>query len=83
MDRLEKLKSIFADMFGEDIDLDKVNESSKFVEDLGMNSIGLLSMAMDIEQEFDIKFCNEDFENLRTVGDVIKCIENKKQNKKC
>lgn len=78
MDRLEKLKSIFADMFGEDIDLDKVDESSKFVEDLGMNSIGLLSMAMDIEQEFNIKFHNEDLKNLQTVGDVLSCIEAKK-----
>lgn len=77
MNTLEKLKVIFSDLFGDEIDLDNVSESSRFVEDLGMNSIGLLSMAMDIEQEFGIKFCNEDLEYLKTVGDAVACIEKK------
>lgn len=77
MNTLEKLKAIFADLFGDEINLDCINDTSRFVEDLGMNSIGLLSMAMDIEQEFGIKFCNEDLECLKTVGDAVACIEKK------
>ena len=40
-------------------------------------SIGLLYMAMAVEEEFGIKFKNEDFAAIRTVGDVIACIESK------
>ena len=46
-----------------------------FEEDI--NSIGMLYMAMAIEEEFGIKFQNEDLTKLTTVGDVIACIEAK------
>jgi len=32
---------------------------------------------MGLEEEFGIKFCNDDFPSLKTVGDVIRCIEGK------
>ncbi len=75
MSNLEKLKQIFEELFGNEFNLDSVDEQSRFIEDLGMNSIGMLSMAMAIEQEFDIKFKNEDLVHLLTVGDALKCIE--------
>lgn len=76
MNNLEKLKSIFAELFGDDIELDSIDESSRFAEDLSMNSIAMLSMAMAIEDEFNIKFDNKDFKTLKTVKDVLLKIEN-------
>ena len=34
-------------------------------------------MAMAVEEEFGIKFTNDDFKTIRTVADVITCIEGK------
>lgn len=76
MSNLEKLKNIFTDLFGDEIDLDSINENSKFAEDLSMNSIAMLSMAIAIENEFNIKFDNDDFKTLKTVKDLLSKIEN-------
>ena len=79
MNTFEKLKEIFKEVFGDDVDLTAVSENSALAGDLGINSIGMLYMAMAIEREFGIKFDNSDFEKLVTVGDVISVIENKKK----
>ena len=41
-----------------------------------MNSIAMLSMAIAIENEFNIKFDNDDFKTLKTVKDLLSKIEN-------
>ena len=64
-------------MFEDQLDAATVNENSALLEDLGMTSISLLYLAMATEEEFGIKFNNEDFATLRTVGDVVACIERK------
>ena len=76
MDELKKLKEIFGDLFGDE-KLNDINDQTRFIEDLGMNSIAMLSMAIAIEDEFQIKFQNEDLQKLITVGDVVKCINSK------
>lgn len=42
-----------------------------FVEDLGIDSIDLLSLAVDLEEEFDIVIADRDFGRIRTIGDAI------------
>ena len=46
-------------------------------QDIGINSIGLLYMAMAIEEAFGIKFTNDDFTHIKTVADVVATIEEK------
>ena len=72
---LSKLIELFENVFENEIDVNGINEESRLIEDLGMNSIGLLYMAMAVEEEFSVSFTNEDFAVLRTVGDVIRKIE--------
>ncbi len=74
---LTKLTELFGNVFENEIDLKDINENSRLIEDLGMNSIGLLYMAMAVEEEFSISFKNEDFSVLRTVGDVVAIIESR------
>ena len=52
-------------------------EDASLRDDIGINSNGVLYMAMALEEEFGIKFRNEDFVGITTVGDVIACIEGK------
>lgn len=72
---IEKLAEILQDVLEEDIDIENITPESDLFEDLGLNSIGILYVAMAIEEEFNIKFQNEDMLTLRTVGDVVKIIE--------
>ena len=77
METVERLKKVFYAVFGEEVDAAKLTSEASLREDLGINSIGLLYMAMAAEEEFVIKFKNEDFTAIRTVGDVIAFIESK------
>lgn len=77
MTTMERLVKVFSAVFEDQFDASAVTETSGLLEDLGMTSISLLYMAMATEEEFGIKFCNEDFATLTTVGDVVKCIEKK------
>ena len=73
----ERLIKVFCTVFEDEIDTATMNDSTTLLGDLGMNSISLLYMAMATEEEFGIKFCNEDFAKLITVGDVVACVEAK------
>ncbi len=77
MNTLERLIKVFHAVFEDSVDVERMTLDSTLREDIGINSIGLLYMAMAVEEEFEIKFKNEDFAAIRTVGDVIACIESK------
>ena len=75
---VEKLKELVKNVFEGEIQVENITEDSLLIEDIGMNSIGLIYMAMAVEEEFGVKFTNDDFAFLRTVGDVVKKIEKNK-----
>ena len=47
----------------------------RLVEDLEMDSIGLLTLAMTVENHFRIRLSEQDEESIETVGDLVKVIE--------
>ena len=59
--------------------LDSCKEESNLRGDLGLTSIGVLYLAISIEQTFDIEFGDTSFDDFNTVKDVIDYIE---QNQK-
>ena len=77
MSTLERLVKVFYAVFEDEVDTRKLKGDASLREDVGINSIGLLYMAMAVEEEFGIKFQNEDFAGIVTVQDVIDCIERK------
>ena len=78
MSTFERLVKVFEKVFGDDLDVSNIALTADLVADVGLNSIGFLYMALAMEEEFGVKFSNEDFQGLRTVQDVITCIEGKK-----
>ncbi len=74
MDILEGIKEAITDAFGDDMDLEKVVPEAKLKEDLGFNSIGMLAMAVSLEEKFGFSFTNDDFIGITTVEDVIQII---------
>lgn len=57
---------------------EEVKEESKFVEDLGADSLDVVELVMALEEKFDIEIPDTDAEKIVTVGDVIKYIESHK-----
>ena len=57
------------------IDASIINDDSKIMEDLGADSLHTVELVMKFEKEFDMEIPDEDTDNLITVGDVKKYIE--------
>lgn len=77
MDTFERLLKVCNAVFEGQIDISVIKPETLLREDLSINSIGLLYMAMAVEEEFGIKFNNDDFIDIKTVADVIRIIEGK------
>ncbi len=72
----DRVKDIIVDQLG--VDEDKINPESKFVEDLGADSLDTVELVMAFEEEFDVEVPDEEAEKLQSVGDVITYINNAK-----
>ena len=72
----KKIKSILAEQFGENED--SITLDTNLTEDLGADSLDLADILMGIEDEFEVEIPDEDIENIKTVGDIVEYIENKK-----
>ena len=69
----EKVKSIIVDQL--DVDEDKVTLNSNIQDDLGADSLDIVDLVMSFEDEFDLEIPDDQVENIKTVGDVVKYIE--------
>ncbi len=54
---------------------DQVTPQKSFEADLGADSIGLVELMMQFEDKFDMSIPDEEAEQIKTVGDAIKYIE--------
>ncbi len=75
MDYLAKVKEITAEKLG--VDESKVTEDASFIDDLGADSLDTVELIMKMEEDFDLDIPDEEAENLKTVKDVVKYIEDK------
>ena len=73
---LEKIKEIIAEELG--VEESRVVEGASFYDDLGADSLDLFEMVMSFEDQFGVKIPEEELENIKTVGDVVKYIEEHK-----
>ncbi|MCA2959821.1 MAG: acyl carrier protein [Silvanigrellales bacterium] len=54
-----------------------VSAASRFQEDLGADSLDIVELLMEIEEEFGVSISDEESEKLKTVGDAVKFIGSK------
>ena len=71
---LEKLKEILGKVLP-DVDMSRVSESTRLVEELGFDSLAMMMMALEIEDAFGFKF--SEFVKFETVGDVCGYLESR------
>ncbi len=48
-----------------------INEEANFQEDLGADSLDLVEMIMELEDQFGIKIPDEDAQQIQTVGQAV------------
>ena len=72
---LEQVKEIIVEAINVDEDL--IVPEAKLQEDLGIDSLSAVELAMDLENAFDIRFEDVALANLKTVQDILNIVENK------
>jgi acyl carrier protein len=73
---LQKVKKIISEQL--EVDQSVLSENTSFIDDLGADSIDLLELVLAFEDEFGIQIDEDDIKEIRTVGDIVEYIENKK-----
>lgn len=71
----KKLRSIVADQLG--LSDEEIKLESKFIEDLGADSLDVVELVMGVEEDFEIDIPDEDIEALTTVQLAIEYINTK------
>lgn len=72
----EKITKMLADQL--DANIDDMTMETKIGEDLGADSLDVVELLMAIEEEFEVEIPDEDIEALKTIGDVVEYIQNKR-----
>ena len=69
----EKIQKIISEVLS--VEPEDITMDTKFVDDLGADSLDVFQIIMGIEEEFDIEIANEDAENIVTVSDAVEQIK--------
>ena len=70
---LEKVKAILSEQF--DVEEDSITADTSSAGDLGADSLDVVDLLMSIEDEFEIEIPDEEIDNIKTVGELVKYIE--------
>jgi len=73
---IDELKELVAKKLS--VDISQVTGDAKFQDDLGADSLDLVELVMDLEEHFKIEISDEESQNFKTVSDVVRYIESKK-----
>ena len=69
----EKVREILMDQL--DVEEDAVTMEASITDDLGADSLDVVDLVMSLEEEFDCEIPDEEIENIKTVGDIVRYIE--------
>lgn len=72
----EKVIGIVSEQLG--VAKDEIKSESKFVDDLKADSLDVVELVMEFEDEFEITIPDDDYDKIKTVGDAVKYITEKK-----
>ncbi|EEG77215.1 acyl carrier protein [Dethiobacter alkaliphilus] len=72
MDVFAKVKGLISEQLG--VDEGEIAKETSF-EDLDADSLDIVELVMSLEEEFNLEISDEEVENIKTVGDVVRYIE--------
>ncbi|NBI29574.1 acyl carrier protein [Chengkuizengella marina] len=73
---MDRIKKIIVDRLG--VDEAEVTPEASFKDDLGADSLDVVELIMELEDEFEMEISDEDAEKINTVGEVVNYIESHK-----
>lgn len=71
----DRVKEIIIDRL--DVEESKVTMEASFKDDLDADSLDVVELVMELEDEFDMEIADEDAEKINTVGDAVDYINSK------
>jgi acyl carrier protein len=72
---LERVTKIIVDRLG--VEESQVTLEASFKDDLGADSLDVVELVMELEDEFDMEISDDDAEKIATVGDAVSYIQAK------
>ena len=69
----EKVKAIVANQLN--VDAEKITLETHLIEDLGADSLDAVDLIMSLEDEFGLEIDDESAQQARTIGELVKYIE--------
>jgi acyl carrier protein len=75
-DIFARVKNIIVDRLG--VEESEIKLESSFKEDLGADSLDVVELVMELEDEFDMEISDEDAEKINSVADVVNYIQSQK-----
>lgn len=69
----ERIRAALAEQLG--LDESKITMDSDIVEDLEADSLDVVDLIMTLEDEFNVEVPEDQVENFKTVGDVVRFVE--------
>ncbi|MGL4383322.1 MAG: acyl carrier protein [Bacilli bacterium] len=71
----DKIKEIISDIL--DVEVASINDDASILDDLGADSIAIMEIVMELEEEYSLDVDTEDIPKLKTVNDIVAYIESK------
>jgi acyl carrier protein len=65
----DRVKEVLTEQLG--IDENEITEEASFTEDLDADSLDLVELIMELEDNFEIKISDEDAQKIQTVGQAV------------
>lgn len=69
----ERVTQIVSDQL--EVPKEEISRESSFIDDLKADSLDIVELVMEFEEEFGVQVAEDDYDKIRTVGDAIDYIE--------